>query len=187
MPRSCWEPWGLFRKPFAGTIAENLRTWGTGGLHRKSTEEPFKDAILCSPTRGAERKIAPHPSLKPQRFLRQIVRAALPLGIGIICDPFAGSGATLAAAEAIGFYSVGTDRDPQYFGMARRAFPDLTAFPVRSRDANGLFQVSRLHGQDLLDRLVADFRKCALGKSSIAIGDRFKYGNGTRNHHLRAA
>jgi site-specific DNA-methyltransferase (adenine-specific) len=59
------------------------------------------------------------------------LRAALPLGIGIICDPFAGSGSTLAAAEAIGFYSVGSDRDPQYFGMARRAFPDLAAFPVR--------------------------------------------------------
>lgn len=32
MPRSCWEPWGIFRKPFPGTVAENLREWGTGGL-----------------------------------------------------------------------------------------------------------------------------------------------------------
>lgn len=134
MPRSCWEPWGIFRKPFAGTIAENLRTWGTGGLRRTSTEEPLKDVIYCSPTRGAEKKIAPHPSLKPQRFLRQIVRAALPLGIGIIYDPFAGSGSTLAAAEAVGCCSVGTDRDPQYFGMARSAFPQLAVFPVRERD-----------------------------------------------------
>jgi site-specific DNA-methyltransferase (adenine-specific) len=134
MPRSCWEPWGIFRKPFTGTIADNLRAWGTGGLRRTSTEEPLKDVIQCSPTRGAEKKIAPHPSLKPQRFLRQIVRAALPLGIGITYDPFAGSGSTLAAAEALGFYSVGTDRDPQYFGMARTAFPQLAAFAVRERD-----------------------------------------------------
>lgn len=28
MPRSCWEPWGIFRKPIEGTLAENLRTWG---------------------------------------------------------------------------------------------------------------------------------------------------------------
>jgi site-specific DNA-methyltransferase (adenine-specific) len=134
MPRSCWEPWGIFRKPFTGTIADNLRAWGTGGLRRTSREEPLKDVIQCSPTRGEEKKIAPHPSLKPQRFLRRIVRAALPLGIGIIYDPFAGSGSTLAAAEALGFFSIGTDRDPEYFGMARRAFPQLAAFAVRERD-----------------------------------------------------
>lgn len=134
MPRSCWEPWGIFRKPFEGTIAENLRTWGTGGLRRTSKAEPLKDVITCSPTRGPEKQIAPHPSLKPQRFLRQIVRAALPLGIGIIYDPFAGSGSTLAAAEVLGFHSIGTDRDPQYFGMARRAFPQLAAFQIRERD-----------------------------------------------------
>lgn len=134
MARSCWEPWGMFRKPFAGTIAQNLRIWGTGGLRRTSQEEPFKDIIYCSPTRGAEKVIAPHPSLKPQRFLRKLVRAALPLGIGIIYDPFAGSGSTLAAAESLGFHSIGTDRDATYFEMAQRAFPQLTAFTVRDRD-----------------------------------------------------
>lgn len=134
MPRSCWEPWGMFRKPFTGTIAQNLRLWGTGGLRRTSPQEPFKDVIQCSPTRGAEKVIAPHPSLKPQRFLRKIVRAALPLGIGIIYDPFAGSSSTLAAAEALGFYSIGTDRDVKYFEMARTAFPQLVSFNVRDRD-----------------------------------------------------
>jgi site-specific DNA-methyltransferase (adenine-specific) len=127
MPRSCWEPWGIFRKPFPGTMAVNLRTWGTGGLRRISRAEPFKDVIVCSPTRGREKQIAPHPSLKPQRFLRQIVRAVLPLGVGIVYDPFAGSGSTLAAAEAVGYRSIGTDRDPRYFSLARSAFPQLAA------------------------------------------------------------
>jgi site-specific DNA-methyltransferase (adenine-specific) len=134
MPRSCWEPWGIFRKSCIGTVADNLRAWGTGGLRRASREEPLKDIIQCSPTRGEEKKIAPHPSLKPQRFLRQVVRAALPLGIGIIYDPFAGSGSTLAAAEVLGFHSIGTDRDPEYFGMARTAFPQLAALVVQGRN-----------------------------------------------------
>jgi site-specific DNA-methyltransferase (adenine-specific) len=125
MPRSCWEPWGLFRKPLAGTVAENLRRWGTGGLRRKSDEEPFKDVIECSPTRAAEREIAPHPSLKPQRFLRQIVRASLPLGTGVILDPFAGSGSTLAAASALALTSVGIERDRQYVEVAMHAFEPL--------------------------------------------------------------
>ena len=130
MARSCWEPWGIFRKPMEGTAAANLRKWGTGGLRRISNEEPFKDVIECSPTRGKERKIAPHPSLKPQRFLRQIVRAALPLGAGVVYDPFAGSASTLAAAEAVGYSAIGTERDAGYFEMGCAAFTDLAALPV---------------------------------------------------------
>lgn len=130
MARSGWEPWGIFRKPMIGTAAANLKAWGTGGLRRISADEPFRDVIPCSPTRGREREIAPHPSLKPQRFMRQLVRAALPLGVGIIYDPFAGSGSTLAAAEAIGYRAIGTDRDVEYFGIATRAFPALSRLAI---------------------------------------------------------
>lgn len=130
MPRSCWEPWGIFRKPFQGTVADNLRRWGTGGLRRVSDSEPFKDVIKCSPTRVCERRIAPHPSLKPQRFLRQVVRAVLPLGLGIVYDPFAGSGSTLAAAEAMGYYALGTDHSLEFFNMARQAVPKLADLSV---------------------------------------------------------
>lgn len=125
MPKSCWEPWGIFRKRFEGTVANNLKKWGTGGLRRTSTDEPFKDVIACSPTRGGERELAPHPSLKPQRFMRQIVRASLPLSIGIVYDPFAGSGSTLAAAEALGYRAVGTDRSLEYMDMGKKAFRGL--------------------------------------------------------------
>ena len=133
MPRSCWEPWGGFRKPIEGTVAQNLKKWGTGGLRRPASDEPLKDVILCSPTRAREKRIAPHPSLKPQRFLRQIVRAALPLGMGIVYDPFAGSGSTLAAAEAVGYLSLGSDRHVEYLEMSRKAFPELARLPVINR------------------------------------------------------
>ena len=66
--------------------------------------------------------------------MRSIVRAALPLGVGIVYDPFAGSGSTLAAAEAIGYRSIGTERDPAYFEMARLAFPQLAALSVEAPD-----------------------------------------------------
>ncbi len=130
MPRSCWEPWGLFRKTLDGTVAENLRRWGTGGLRRISDAEPFKDVIACSPTRGRERTLAPHPSLKPQRFLRQIVRAALPLGEGVVLDPFAGSRSTLAAAAHVGYDAVGIERDAAYVALAEQAFDSLRALPA---------------------------------------------------------
>jgi site-specific DNA-methyltransferase (adenine-specific) len=90
--------------------------------------------IPCSPTRSPEKDIAPHPSLKPQRFLRRVVRASLPLGIGIVYDPFAGSGSTLAAAEAIGYRSIGTDSDREYFAMAKKGFERLSSLQVTDKN-----------------------------------------------------
>ena len=128
MPRSMWEPWLVYRKPLEGRVQDNLRNWGTGGLRRPSEEKPFGDVIASAPTRKQERALAPHPSLKPQTFLRQIVRAVLPLGEGIVLDTFAGSGSTLAAAEAIGYASIGIEKDEHYFGMAREAIPALAGY-----------------------------------------------------------
>ena len=125
MPRSCWEPWGLFRKPCQGRVQDNLREWQTGGLRRISEEQPFGDVIKSAPTRGVEREIAPHPSLKPQAFMRQIVRASLPLGEGTVLDPFMGGGATVAAACAVGYRSIGIEIDQEYYKLAVRAVPQL--------------------------------------------------------------
>jgi DNA modification methylase len=130
MPRSCWEPWGLFRKPCEGRVQDNLRKWRTGGLRRISPETPFRDLVLSSPTRRREFELAPHPSLKPQHFLRQIVRAALPFGEGVILDPFMGSGSTVAACAALGLRSIGLEADRDYFTMARTAIPKLAELKV---------------------------------------------------------
>ena len=126
MPRSMWEPWLVFRKPIEGRVQDNLRKWKTGGFQRPSTDKPFGDVVASAPTRKQERALAPHPSLKPQAFLRQIVRGVLPLGEGVLLDPFAGSGSTLAAANAVGYKSIGIEKDARYFDLARTAIPRLT-------------------------------------------------------------
>jgi site-specific DNA-methyltransferase (adenine-specific) len=131
MPRSMWEPWLVFRKPLEGRAQDNLRTWKTGGFRRPDSDRPFGDVIRSSPTRPGERRIAPHPSLKPQEFLRQVVRAALPLGQGIVLDPFAGAGSTLAAAEAAGYHSIGIEKDEHYYRMACEAIPKLIRLSTR--------------------------------------------------------
>jgi site-specific DNA-methyltransferase (adenine-specific) len=131
MPRSQWEPWLLYREPIESrTVADNLRKYKTGALRRISTDQPFGDVIRSAPTRGIEREIAKHPSLKPQAFLRQVVRAILPMGEGVVVDPFAGSGSTLAAAQAVGYDSAGVEMDPHYVRIAKKAIPALSALPV---------------------------------------------------------
>jgi site-specific DNA-methyltransferase (adenine-specific) len=57
--------------------------------------------------------------------MREIVRAALPLGEGIILDPFMGGGSTIAAACAVGYASIGIENDPQFFAVAKEAIPKL--------------------------------------------------------------
>ena len=141
MPRSGWEPWGLFRKSCEGRVQDNLRKWNTGGLRRISDDIPFSDVIPSAPTRPEERAIAPHPSLKPQAFMRQIVRASLPLGRGIVLDPFMGSGSTIAAAIAVNYESIGLEIDSAYYRMAVQAIPKLAQFKNGHRakpGANGI-------------------------------------------------
>lgn len=130
MPRSAWEPWAVFRKPCEGRVQDNLRRYGTGGLRRTPDDRPFTDVIRSAPTRPQERNVAPHPSLKPQAFMRQVVHAALPLGRGTVLDPFMGGGSTIAAAVAVGYDSIGVELDPRYFAIAKRSVPKLAALAV---------------------------------------------------------
>jgi len=134
MPRSMHEPWVVLRKPLEGRVQDNLRKWGTGGFRRPSNERPFGDVIRSHPTSVAEKRIAAHPSLKPQDFLRQLVRGALPLGKGIVLDPFAGSGSTLAAANAVNYESLGIEKDSAYVELANRSIPLLAQLSVKSMD-----------------------------------------------------
>lgn len=132
MPRSQHEPWVILRNPLEGRAQDNLRKWKTGGFRRPADDLPFGDVIASGPTPKAEKRLAPHPSLKPQAFLRQLIRAVLPLGQGVILDPFAGSGSTLAAANAIGYRSIGLERDPKYVALANRAIPLLQKVPIKT-------------------------------------------------------
>ena len=131
MPRSMWEPWLVFRKPLEGRVQDNLRKWKTGGFRRPGEEKPFGDVIASAPTRRTERELAPHPSLKPQAFLRQLVRGALPLGEGIVLDTFAGAGSTLAACNAVGCESIGIEKDRKYFLTAVGSIPKLTEYAAK--------------------------------------------------------
>lgn len=145
MPRVYWEPWLLYRKPFSRRLEDNLDQWETGGLRRESEDRPFTDLLEDGKTPKQEREITaaanpssddPHPNVKPQYLMRELVHAALPLKRGVIMDPFMGSGATIAAAEALGYESAGIELDADYYEMAKEAVPRLAEIrtPVEDRD-----------------------------------------------------
>ncbi|WP_455423209.1 DNA methyltransferase [Chloracidobacterium thermophilum] len=97
------------------TVSECLRQFQTGGLRRKPDGNPFEDVIESERTPRKERMLANHPSLKPQSFLRQLVYAPLPLGEGILLDPFMGSSSTIATAGVVGYSTLGIEKNPGYY------------------------------------------------------------------------
>lgn len=138
MAKGCYEPWGIFRKalPAGMTVGECLRKFGTGGLRRTADDKPLEDVIPSGRTPQRERELANHPSLKPQAFLRRLVYSALPLGKGVVCDPFMGSGSTIAAAEAVGYSGLGIERYPDYFNTALAAIPKLKEVQTETRHSS---------------------------------------------------
>jgi len=137
LPRAGYEPWGLLRKPMPARmkVSDCLREFQTGGLRRTPDDKPFSDVILSGRTSQREKEIAKHPTLKPQMLMRQLVYAALPLGVGVIADTFMGSGSTIAAAEAVGVSAVGVERYSDYYEMSLKSIPKLTAIKV-SQEVN---------------------------------------------------
>lgn len=146
MPRVWWEPWLLYRKPFDGRLQDTLEEWQTGGLRRESKDRPFTDLLGNGKTPSQETNISKsahpnsenpkaHPNLKPQRLMRELCHAALPLREGRILDPFMGSGSTVAAANALSYDAIGIEIDETFYEMASTAVPELAkiATPIERR------------------------------------------------------
>lgn len=74
------------------------------------------------------------PVSNPSRFCDSWC-AALPLGTGVVLDPFMGSGSTIAAAQAQGIASIGIERFVDYFEMSKQSIPRLARLTVETDTA----------------------------------------------------
>jgi len=68
-----------------------------------------------------------HPTEKPTGLLEVLVGYGCPEG-GVVLDPFAGSGSTLAAAKATGRRAIGIEADEKYAELAARRLAQGTLF-----------------------------------------------------------
>jgi site-specific DNA-methyltransferase (adenine-specific) len=80
----------------------------TGGASRF-----FYCAKASTSERGATNK---HPTVKPLALMRWLCQLVTPPG-GVILDPFAGSGTTLLAADALGFTCLAVEREAEHVGI----------------------------------------------------------------------
>jgi site-specific DNA-methyltransferase (adenine-specific) len=141
LPRGSYEPWGILRKPIPDkmTVSECLRLYQTGGLRRLPEGLPFSDLIESGRTSAEERKLVNHPSLKPQALLRELVYTVLPLGEGVVLDPFMGSGSTIAAAEARGITAICIEKHLDYYETAKKGIKRLSLVRVSGDQRELLF------------------------------------------------
>lgn len=70
-----------------------------------------------------------HPSQKPVGILRPLIEAFSPDG-GLVLDPFAGSGSTLAAAKSLGRRYLGIELDATYHAAAAQRLQQESPSPA---------------------------------------------------------
>ena len=74
--------------------------------------------------------IKKHPTVKPQKLMRHLVRLVTPKG-GTVLDPFMGSGSTGVAAVKEGCNFIGIEVDPNYFSIAKNRL-EMRSFELTS-------------------------------------------------------
>lgn len=168
-----WQGWGtalkpaiepavLARKPFLGTVADNVKKHHTGGLNidkcRRSLFGVAGDfpANLINITKPSQRERHlgceknTHPTIKPVALMRWLVRLVTPPG-GVTVDPFMGSGAAGVAAVLEGFDYIGAEMDTEYFNISKSRIEHAQAYPEAwEKDGNNERQKADQAGQESL-------------------------------------
>jgi DNA modification methylase len=78
---------------------------------------PRRDREPGNPDGISPLRVNTHPTVKPSRLMRHLVRLVTPPG-GVVLDPFLGSGTTALACQAEGFDWVGIEREAEYVAIA---------------------------------------------------------------------
>lgn len=115
------------RDGFSGPMPERSafsRTGDAGGASRFfPTLPPDENGFLyCAKAPKRERNLGgcdnKHPTVKPLALMSWLCRLVTP-PLGLVLDPFAGSGSTLIAALRQDFRVIGVEQDPQYVAIAK--------------------------------------------------------------------
>jgi site-specific DNA-methyltransferase (adenine-specific) len=90
-------------------------TGDIGGAEYSYGARLMKSVIFAANCHG----YAEHPTQKPLAILNPLLRYSVPPA-GVVCDPFAGSGSTLVAAQALGLSAIGIEIDERYCEIAAK-------------------------------------------------------------------
>jgi site-specific DNA-methyltransferase (cytosine-N4-specific) len=92
---------------------------------RERAEEGALDVVSVQPNYGVTR----HPATFPRALIVPRIASSSPPG-GLVCDPFCGSGITLACAVELGRDAIGFDLSRAYVGVAKAYLESLNALEI---------------------------------------------------------
>jgi site-specific DNA-methyltransferase (adenine-specific) len=119
--RPLFEPILWFVKPYriGATIADNVLEHGVGAYNETAYQQysTHPDNLLSIGFESGESGL--HPTQKPARLMEALIELASKPG-QFVLDPFAGSGSTLAAAQALKRHFLGFELDANYAETARQ-------------------------------------------------------------------
>ena len=101
----------------------NFLVWGCKGLLDKERGVGVLPGVFTQYLQPKDKK---HMTAKPIQLMRELVKITTPGGL--IVDPFAGSGTTLAAAKAEGYQFIGGELLPEYVEIAETQIHNIPAF-----------------------------------------------------------
>lgn len=103
------------------------------------TWQRYSISIWSDIHKTAEEARLRHPAMFPVALALRLIQCFTGPEDRVILDPFAGSGATLLAAEALGRVGIGIEVSPAYCELARtRPVPDLRPQAAHTRAAAGV-------------------------------------------------
>lgn len=79
------------------------------------------NATVCGDTRTGNITIQKnnHPTVKPLKLMKYLVKLIAPPKDGLILDPFCGSGSTILACHQLGIESIGIEKEEEYVRIAK--------------------------------------------------------------------
>ncbi len=83
--------------------------------------------FYCSKTSPSERKGNPHPTVKPLKLMEYLVKLVKQPSRNLILDPFAGSGSTLLACQALCIPCIGIELEESYCRIIVERLSNLKA------------------------------------------------------------
>jgi len=91
----------------------------TAGNPRDPQRRDVGNVLGFAPIKGGD-----HPTEKPEPLLRTLLSVVTPPR-GVVLDPFAGSGSTLAAAKSLGMRAVGIESDERWCEVVARKLDQM--------------------------------------------------------------
>ncbi|MHC6203677.1 DNA-methyltransferase [Breznakiellaceae bacterium SP9] len=117
--RPLFEPVLWFTKPYkiGGTIADTVLQYGLGAFNETILKKYGQEPDNIFHIQSQQSDIGLHPTQKPLKLMELLVELTTIEG-QVVCDPFCGSGTTLAASLRLNRKYIGFEKEEEYYTIA---------------------------------------------------------------------